>query len=143
MKSAKPINPFSPLEIRKFVMPVSLATIFVFVGMVVEVFYSPTPFNKYLIAYGVLGVLYIVMCNVVLVRFSNIRPSHGTINSVLTGIGLGYLFLLLPDALAEVIHILIIFCAVAISTVSGRRYAYISLIGILAISLPENISSRR
>lgn len=141
MKSAKPVNPFSPLEIRKFVMPVSLAAILVIAGMLVEILYSPTPFDLYLIICGVLGVLYIVLCNVALVRLSNIRHSFGTINAILTGIGLGYLSLILPDSLTEVIHILIIFCATAISTVSGRQYAYFSLLGVLAISLPKSISS--
>ena len=141
MKSAKPVNPFSPLEVRRLVMPVSLATILVFVGIVFEAFYLSAPMNSYLAIFGILGALYIILCNVVLVRFSKINPFYGIINSILTGVSLGYLSLMLPDSLTEVIHILIIFCAIAISTVSGRQYAYLSLLGILAISLPVNLTS--
>jgi diguanylate cyclase (GGDEF)-like protein len=141
MKSAKPVHPFSPIEVRKFIMPVSLAAILVFAGMVADVLYTPTRSSMLLLIYGILGILYITFCNLFLVRFSNIRASYGTINAILTGIGLGSLSLILPESLTEISHILIIFSAIAIATASGRRYAYLSLIGILAISLPDNITS--
>lgn len=138
MKSTKPVNPFSPIEIRKFVMPISLAAIFVFAGMAVEVLYLPSQPSLFLFFYGVLGILYIIFCNLILVKLSNIKVSYKAINAVLTGIGLGYLSLFLPNSLTEIIHILVIFCVIAIATTSGRRYAYLSVFGILAISLPHN-----
>ena len=139
MKSTKPVNPFSPIEIRKFVMPVSLAAIFVFAGMAVEVLYLSNQPSSFLFFYGVLGILYIIFCNIILVKLSNIKVSYKVVNAILTGLGLGYLFLVLPDSLTEINHILVIFCVIAIATTSGRRYAYLSVLGILAISLPHNV----
>ena len=141
MKSTKPANPFAPIEIRKFITPVSLATILVLAGMTVEAIHEPTPVTTQLLVYGILGVFYIIVCNILIVRFNNINISYGIINSLLTGVGLGALSLTLPQSMAEVSHILIIFSAVAIATISGRRYAYLLLIGILALSLPENMPS--
>lgn len=141
MKSAKPVNPFSPMEVRKFIMPISLAAILVFAGMVLNVLYNtPTQSSVYLILYGILGILYIIFCNLALVRLGNIKISYGAINALLVGVGLGSLSLILPKFLTEIIHILIIFSAVAIATASGRRYAYLLLVGILAISLPDNVA---
>ncbi|MDX1377565.1 MAG: diguanylate cyclase [Anaerolineales bacterium] len=137
MKSAKPVNPFSPLEIRKFILPVSLAAILALTGMIVEMFYLSAPANKYLIYVGIAGILYIFLCNILLVRFSNIRFAYGIINALVTSIGLGYLALNLPKDLAEINHILVVLGAIAIATISNRRYTYLFLAIILAISLPS------
>jgi len=139
MKSPTSISSFSSLEVQKFVMPVSLAAIATLAGMAIDALYFPNYSSIYLVVFGILGVLYIISYNIVLIRFSNIKISHEIINSLVTGIGLGYLFLILPDSLMEVLHILIIFCATATATISERRYAYISLLIILTISLPKNI----
>src|SRR5688500_16114805 len=72
-------------------------------------------------------------------KASNFRETYGWFNSILTGIGLGLLTYFLPDHLIEASHILIIFGVVAVATVSGRLFAYISLLAILVVSLPVNL----
>jgi len=57
----------------------------------------------------------------------------------LTGIGLGLLSYFLPDYLDETSHVLIVFGIVAVATVSGRLYAYLSLLVALVVSLPLNL----
>jgi len=141
MKSSRSISSFSPLEIQKFVMPVSLAAILVLAGMVGDALYFPTYSSIYLVIFGISGILYIISYNIFLARFNNTKNSHEIVNSLVTGIGMGYLYLILPNSLTEVLHILIIFCTTAIATISERRYAYISLFVMLAISLPKNISA--
>jgi len=137
MKSTKPVNPFAPIEIRKFILPVSLAAILVLTGMTIESFFFETsPKAVQITSYGIFGILYIALCNILIVRFSKINLSYGIINSLFTGVGIGFLSLAFPDSLTEIKHILIILSAIAIATVSGRRYAYLFLIGTLAISLP-------
>jgi len=138
MKSTKPVNPFAPLEVRKFTMPVSLAAILVLAGMSIEVLFDATPSSMYLVIYGTIGIIYIIASNIFLTLFSDSKNSHRIINSLFVGVGLGYLSLILPEALTEVNHILVIFGAIAIATVSGRRYSYLFLVGVFAITLPDN-----
>ncbi|HSG42122.1 MAG TPA: hypothetical protein VLA72_03100, partial [Anaerolineales bacterium] len=102
MKSTKPVNPFSPIEIRKFIMPVSLAATLVLAGMIIELLYDSSPTNMYLVLYGTIGVAYITISNVFLARFANTKESYGIINSLFVGIGLGYLSIHLPPMLTEI-----------------------------------------
>jgi len=140
VKSTKPANPFAPLEVRKFTMPVSLATILVLAGMLIEVSFSATPSNIYLVIYVTIGIIYITASNTFLPLFSDAKYSHRIINSLFVGIGLGYLSLILPDMFTEVNHVLVIFGAIAIVTISGRQYSYLFLTGVFAITLPENLT---
>jgi len=141
MKSSASISSFSPFEVQKFVIPVSLAATLVLAGMIADALFFPTHSSIHLIILGILGILYIISCNIILLRFSIIRIPYEIINSLVAGIGLGYLYLVLPDLLTEIIHTLIIFCAIAIAIISGRRHAYISIFIIIAISFPQNAPS--
>lgn len=138
MKSTKPVDPFTPNEVRKFAMPVSLAAVLVLLGMSIEVLLDSFPSTTTLVFYGITGVLYIIVGNLFLVRISNATNIQGVINSLIVGIGLGYLSLILPGALLEVNHILVIFGSIAIATVSGKLYAYLFLFGTLAVTWPYN-----
>jgi diguanylate cyclase (GGDEF)-like protein len=141
MKGAKPINPFTPLEIRNFITPISLAAILIFVGMTIEAFNKPSPVTLNLLGFGIVGVLYIVFWNILIVRFNNLRISYEIINSLSTGFALGYLSLKLPQPITEINHVLIILGAVAIATLSGRKFVYLFLLGMVSISLPNKIST--
>ena len=98
MKSPRSISSFSPLEVQKFVMPMSLTAILVLAGMVVDTLFFATHPNKGLAIIGLLGILYIISYNIISVRFNNIRISYEIINVFVTGIGLGCLYLILPDS---------------------------------------------
>lgn len=139
MKSTKPVNPFAPLEIRKFITPISLTAIFVLAGMSINAIYESanTAINQIYI--GTSGIIYIILCNIIIVRSSNIKPSYRIINSLFTGIGLGFLALSLPNEIAKINDILIIISAIAIATVSSRRYAYLFLLGNLVVCLPYKL----
>jgi len=141
MKSAKPVDPFTQLEIQNFIMPISVGTIIVLAGMTIEELYNPTIASTYLPIYIISGAVYIVLSNLLVSRINKIRSFNRIIIPLLTGIGLGYLSLTLPDNLTEIIHILVIFGAIATATSRGRRYAYLFLLGTLAISLPNNLST--
>ena len=138
MKNAKPVNPFAPIEVRKFTSPVSLASILVLAGMVLEIYYSASPVSIYLIAFGAIGIIYIILANIFFVRLADTKIIHSAINSLIIGVGLGSMSILLPDELREVNHILVIFGTMAIATTSGRRYALQFLIGVLIVILPNN-----
>lgn len=138
MKSSTSISSFSPFEVQKFVIPVSLAAVLVLAGMIAEALFFPTHSSIHLIILGTLGILHIISYNIILLRFINIRIPYEIINSLVAGIGLGYLYLVLPDLLTEIIHILVVFCAIAIAIISGRQYAYISIFTIIAISFPKS-----
>ena len=139
MKGAKPVNPFAPPEIRNFILPVSLAAVFVLTGLAISASYNPAPANMILPAYSIFGLFYILFSNVLIVRSNNFRFSYGIFNSLLIGIATGYLFLTLAGQTTEINHALILFGAVAIATISGRLNAYLFLSGILAVCLPTII----
>jgi diguanylate cyclase (GGDEF)-like protein len=141
MKSRKPATPFSPHETRNFIMPLTVASALVLAGMIYDVAYKPNPSDTPLVFYGVFGILYLLLANMLIIRFVISRQSYSVINSILSGVFLGFLFLIVPENLREIEHILIIFSTVGIATVSGRKYAYVSLLGILVISLPSHYSS--
>ncbi len=139
MKFKRPITSFAPQEMRRFIMPLTLASIFMMISLIVEsIFNHPTP-GIYLIIYGIFGITYLLVTNTVIVRSIHRREIFNWTNSILSGVGLGILFLLLPDNLVEIAHILIILGILAITTVSGRYHAYAALLGIIAISLPHNL----
>ena len=141
MKNAKPLNPFAPTEVREFTLPVSLAAIAVLVGMIFEVRHVAYSTNIYLTLFGTIGIIYIILGNIFFIRFTTIKAIYGIISSLVIGLGLGYISLLLPDTLREVNHILVIFGSITIATISGRRYAYLFLFGVHALTLPNNLSA--
>jgi diguanylate cyclase (GGDEF)-like protein len=88
------------------------------------------------IVYGCVIIAGTLINNAVLVRTANFRDSYGWLNAILTGIGLGLLPYILPENLAEIAHILIVFGAVAVAIVSGRPHCYATLLIIFALGLP-------
>lgn len=137
MKSKKPIESFAPHEVRRFILPITLASIGIIAGIILEnIFFSALPAFP-LIAYGSIFIISTLINNALIVRTINFRETYGWFNSILTGIGLGLLSYFLPDHLVEASHILIVFGVIAVATVSGRLHAYISLLAILVVSLPH------
>jgi diguanylate cyclase (GGDEF)-like protein len=139
MKFKRPITSFAPQEMRHFILPLTLAAILMMAGLVIEsIFNHPIP-GIYLTLYGIFGAIYIFAINVVFVRTTLRREIYNWVNSILSGAGLGILFLFIPDNLGEVAHILIILGVLAIATISGRYHAYSTLLGVMVISLPRNL----
>jgi len=139
MKFKRPITSFAPQEMRRFVMPLTLAAILMMVGLVVESLFSHPEPEIYLIVYGIFGAIYIFITNSIFARATLRQNFYNWANSILAGVGLGILFLFIPENLTEIAHILIILGVLAITTLSGRLHAYTALLGVLAISLPHNL----
>ena len=137
MKSRHPMAPFAPHEIRGFLMPVTMASLLTLTGMfLASIFEHITP-GKSAFYYGVAGIFYIVLGNILLVRIVTLPKRYSFFNALILGFGLGFFTLSIPDNLVEIAHILIIFSSITIATMSGRKHTHLSLIGILAISLPS------
>ena len=136
MKSRKPVTPFSPHEARSFTLPITLASTLTLAGMLLEIMGDQTPTSRLLFVYGTVGILYLLASYILAARFMRMRKIYNTVNAILSGIGLGLLFRIIPENLREIEHILIIFAVVAVVTVSERIHAYLTLIGATVISLP-------
>jgi diguanylate cyclase (GGDEF)-like protein len=140
MKSRKPLTSFAPHEIRRFAMPLTLASVFILVGLIVESIINRPAIAEYLILYGISGTIYVLIVNLLVIRMTRRGDFFNWVNSIISGFGLGLLVLFVPGNLREVAHILIILGALAITTISGRYQTYIALLGILAISLPRSLN---
>ena len=136
MRSKKPISSFAPPEVWRFILPLTVASICIVAGVIVENTLNRSSTDFSLIAYGSIVIVYTLVNHALIARTISFRETYGLLNSVLSGIGLGLLTYFLPDHLNEVSHVLIIFGVVAVAIVSGRRYFYLSLFLILAVSLP-------
>ena len=141
MKPKKPISSFAPHEIRRFILPISLASICIVTCVILENILNSTSRDIPLIIYASIVIIYTLLNNVLVARASNFRETYGWFNSILTGIGLGLLSYFLPDYLDETSHVLIVFGIVAVATVSGRLYAYLSL--LIALHLPSDSFNSR
>jgi len=140
MRSKKPISSVAPHEVRRFILPVTLASICILTGVILENILNSASIDIPLIAYASIVTIYILVNNVLVTRASNFRETYGGVNSILTGIGLGLLTYFLPGYLDEISHVLIVFGIVAVATVSGRLYAYLTLLVALVMSLPHNLA---
>lgn len=140
MKSIKPVTPFAPYEIRRFIIPLTAATTAILAGVIIHaISVHPSP-DLLLAAFGTLGIIYITASHILIVRSPFQYRKIKLIYSIFSGIGLGILALLLPASLPETLHILIIFNIVATATIAGRSYAYMTLTLLAMISLPSNYS---
>lgn len=140
MKNSKPSTPFASHEIRRFIAPLTLATITILVSVIIEAILGHTEPNYLLVISGILGIAYITTVHILIVRSIFRLDRFRMLNSIIAGIGLGILSFLLPETTMDVLHILTVFSVVAIATVTGRAYAYIVLILFTTISLPVNLS---
>lgn len=138
MKSIKPVTPFAPYEIRRFIIPLTTASIAVLTGVIIQAISLYPSADFLLAALGMLGIAYITATHILIVRSPFQHTTTRVVNSIFSGIGLGVLSLLLPANLLEILHILIIFNIVATATIAGRPYAYITLLLLALISLPSN-----
>jgi len=141
MKIKRSITAFAPQEMRRFVMPLNLAAIFIMSGLAIEGILDQSISSIAIALYGVCGIIYVLIVNILITRSTTRLEFYSWTNSILSGIGLGVLFLLVPHSLVETAHILIILGVLAITTTSGRYHAYVTLLGIIAISLPRNLPS--
>ena len=135
MRSKKPISSFAPHEVRRFILPITLASICIVTGVILESILNGSSIDIPLIAYASIVTIYTTVNNVLVAKATIFREMYGWLNSILTGIGLGLLTYFLPGQLDEISHILIVLGIVTVAMVSGRLYAYLSLLVALVVSL--------
>ena len=135
MRSKKPISSFAPHEVRRFILPITLASICIVTGVIIESILNGSSIDIPLIAYASIVTIYTTVNNVLVAKATNFREIYSWLNSILTGIGLGLLTYFLPGQLDEISHILIVLGIVTVAMVSGRLYAYLSLLVALVVSL--------
>jgi diguanylate cyclase (GGDEF)-like protein len=136
MKSRKPMGSFTPQEVQRFILPITLTSIVIMISLVLDNLINEPALDAKLIVYGCLIIVGTLVNNAVLVHTANFRETYGWLNATLTGIGLGLLPYVLPDKLSEISHIMIILGAIAVTVVSGRIYGYVALLGVFILGLP-------
>src|SRR5687767_11832614 len=139
MKNRKPLTPFAPRAVRRFVLPLTLASIFFMAGIILDGMLAEPGPNIIAIIYGTVWILIILLYDLLIARSTIFHGPVSWFYSITSIIGLGILIYILPPHLGELFHIMIIFGVVVTATVFGRAQAYIALSGILAFSLPGQI----
>ena len=137
MKSRKPSGSFAPHEVQRFILPITITSILIMVGLVVGNLFNNSPSKIVPIIYGCIVIASTLINNAVIVRTANFRESYGWLNAILSGIGLGLLPYVLPDDLNEISHILVPLAVIAVAIVSGRAYGYATLLAIFILDLPH------
>jgi len=143
MRSKRPTTSFAPYEVRRFILPLTIGTIIVLIGIIIYSSLHESAYNFPLLFYAVIAILYASINSLLIARTTNYNESYGWANAILGGIGLGFLFYLLPERIEEATHLLVVFGMVAVATVSGRKQAYANLLSTLIVSLPLMIQSLR
>ena len=137
MKARRPTASFASQEFRRFVFPLTTASIVVFLGIAANHVLISSARNTPLLVLIGSAVMYIAFNSIMIARTENYNSRFGWLNSILSGAGLGLLCYFLPETLQEASHMLIVLGVVAVATVSGRAQAYTTLLLSLLISLPD------
>jgi diguanylate cyclase (GGDEF)-like protein len=136
MKSRKPAGSFAPHEVQQIIFPITLSSLVIMTGLVLEDLVDPSSLHLGLLAYGLIVITGTLVNHFVIVRTADFRETYGWLNAILSGIGLGLLPYVLPAHLNEAAHILVPFGVIAIAIISGRQYAYTTFLFILVLNLP-------
>jgi diguanylate cyclase (GGDEF)-like protein len=137
MKARKPTGSFAPQEMQRFILPITLSTLVIMTVLMVEDVVSEAQSHTSLIVYGLIIIIGTTTNHFVMTRTVDFRETYGWSNAVLSGIGLGLFPYVLPSNLEEAAHILIPFGVIAAAILSGRAYAYTTLLLSLALSAPH------
>ena len=140
MKNRKPDASLALIEVRRFILPLTLTTIVFMVGIILDGLFS-NPRNTTLIFYGIAWIFITLLFNFLVAKSTAVHAWISWLYVMISIIGLGSLIYVLPFHLDEIFYIMIIFSIVSVATVSGRYQAYLTMIGIIAISLPNHTQS--
>src|SRR5688500_11187467 len=136
MKNRKPIAAFAPIEFRRFILPITLTTMFFMVGIILAgTLHEPR--NIPLISYGVTWIFITLIYDFLIAKSTIFHGTFSWFYAITSILGSEWLSYILPLHLNEIFYLMVIFSVISVATVSGRYQAYLTLIGILAISLPN------
>lgn len=135
MKNRKPVAAFAPHEVRRFTDPIALTAILFLTIIALDGIFYQSEVNALRVFYGLAGISHILIYRRLIGKSVFYRQRHCWSYALTGGIGLGLLPYILPDHLRHVFHIMVVLNALAIATVAGRFFSYISLSLILLTSL--------
>jgi diguanylate cyclase (GGDEF)-like protein len=135
MKSSKPTGSFAPPEVQRFILPMTVSSIAIMAGLILEDLFNEAPLHVGFVVYGLIIIAGTITNHFVIVRTPDFRETYGWLNAILSGVGLGLLPYILPRHLSEVAHILIPFGVIGAGIVSGRSYAYTAFLIALVLNL--------
>ena len=95
------------------------------------------PRNVTLTVYGVAWFFIILISDFLIAKSAIFYGLFTWFYAVTSVIALGLLIYMLPPHLNEIFYLMVVFSTISIAIVSGRYQAYFTLLGILAISLPN------
>jgi len=140
MKSSRSITAFSPLEVKRFIAPATLATLLGMALIILQgVLATPRP-SPSMIIYGLGGILHILFYSTILSQSVFFREKLSWSYSITSGILLGLQPYILPFHILELFHIVLVFGVLGVTIVSGRAQAWATMLIALFITLPANIS---
>lgn len=137
MKLRKPTTSFAPPEVRRFILPITLTTLALMTGVILDNLLIESSLNIGLIVFCSVVMAGTLINDAVITHMADFRESYGWLNAILTGIFFGLLLYVLTGRLHEISHIMIILGVIAVAILSGRLYGYVTLLGILVMSLPH------
>lgn len=137
MKNRKPDVSLALIEVRRFILPLTLTTIIFMVGIILDGLVSQ-PRNIILIFYGAAWIAVTLLYDFLIAKSKVVHELISWFYVMVNIIGLGPLIYILPPRLDEIFYIMIIFSIVSVATIAGRYQAYLTMIGIIAISLPNH-----
>ena len=136
MKNRKPIAFFAPIEVRRFILPLTLTTIFFMVGVILDATLVE-PGNITMMVYGVTWIFITLIYDFLIAKSTIFHGLFSWFYTLTNIIGLGLLIQILPPYLNEIFYLMVILSIINMATVSGRHQAYLTLAGTLAVSLPS------
>ena len=130
---------FIPQEHLISILPAVLAGILILLASTLTAVTEYPPKSKFqeyfLIAYGVVGSIYLAFFYLLFVSRSNKTLIFTWINSFFGGISLGLLTLILPPEMDTLLGILMVVASILASLVSGRAPAYFLVLSAMLITL--------
>ena len=141
MKARKPTGSFAPHEVQRFIYPITLSSLVLVLGLIVEDVLQAPPFHLIWLGYGLIIIAGTVINHFVIVRTADFQETYGWLNAILSGVGLGLLPYVLPTHLSETTHILIPFGVIAVGIISGRPYAYATFLITLILNLAHEFGA--
>src|SRR5262249_35135275 len=123
MKNKRPLASFAPHEIQRFIYPITLSFICIITGVILTHLINDAIVKIPLVIYGICVLIYFLINNNLKVCTPNYRDRYGSVNSILSAVGLGLFVYLSTDDLREASHLLILLGFIAIAVVSGRFHS--------------------
>lgn len=127
---------FAPHEMRRFILPVTLAFTGITAGLLLEHILTDANIDPRLILFGLSAILYSIVNTALLVRTYNYQETYGLFNSILSGIWMGVFIYFAPQDVRVIVSILILLGLIAVAIASGRFYSYLTMILVFLVSLP-------